>query len=450
MGLAMEAAYSISRGEDKSYQQLMADFMLRPTPESQAHGSVANFENTRFATDIKEGDNVVKAKYVEQNQAGQAVAVDANNFNGAGAAGSMFSSANDSVRQYFKGFLGTPEHGQEGVNPFFSKATIDEMQQEWQRHAPANQGDIDTAIAEQKPVPNRRFQGPGFTVDLDAQNKPIAYVKTGGVYGYDSKMTFEPESGDVNISMTHKNNLELLKHKTADDLSVAKPAAAQVASEPKPLGKFTEQHPKKQPEQSFASAIAEKPRKPLIIYIAETNHGDLSYSSFLKQIIEDCAKKGLKVKVFSEFGNKDLKSQDERFLTRPASELSNIPDDPEIHAATTAILNERSIPMGNLFERFNKLIPDVLQGLPQDITPSGFLEQIRQFIDNRETLRLLDAEIAIRKENQSKGIGGDGSGNSAGKDGADFKSFWGNGNAFVQRTVHQTMAQDVISNIKWR
>lgn len=51
-------------------------------------------------------------------------------------------------------------------------------------------------------------------------------------------------------------------------------------------------------------------KKPLIIYIAETDHGDMSYSYLLRGIIEECDAKKLNLKVLSEFGNKNIKSQD--------------------------------------------------------------------------------------------------------------------------------------------
>ena len=35
-----------------------------------------------------------------------------------------------------------------------------------------------------------------------------------------------------------------------------------------------------------------KANNPLIIIIAEKDHGDMSYSSLLRQVIEDCGSKG--------------------------------------------------------------------------------------------------------------------------------------------------------------
>lgn len=38
--------------------------------------------------------------------------------------------------------------------------------------------------------------------------------------------------------------------------------------------------------------------RPLAIYIAESNHSDMSYSSLLKQLIEECDLRHLDVRVF--------------------------------------------------------------------------------------------------------------------------------------------------------
>jgi hypothetical protein len=188
---------------------------------------------------------------------------------------------------------------------------------------------------------------------------------------------------------------------------------------------------------------ASKAKSPLTMYIAETDHGDMSYSSLLKQVIEDCDSKGLNVKVFSEFGNKnkDIKSQDEKLMTQ-ANNLSNVPD-PKLHEATTKFLNERSIPMGNLFERFTKLIPAALAGLPENLTPEEIFERRKPFIDNPETIKLLEAEIAIREKNEAEGLGEVSDRNSA-ESGNDFRRYE---NAFVQKPAHQAMAQDVINGV---
>lgn len=176
------------------------------------------------------------------------------------------------------------------------------------------------------------------------------------------------------------------------------------------------------------------PKKPLVIYIAETDHGDTSYSSVAEKIIRECDSKGLRTSIFSEFGNKEkgLGSEDEKSLVGyfPKEQVNNF-------------VNERCVPIGNVFNRFTKLIPEAEASFPEDVTPSQIFDQRKSYVDNPETLRLLEAEIAVRQQNQKEGIGEVGNQDSAGKDGADSKKFWGNANAFVQTTAHQEMAQDV-------
>lgn len=177
-----------------------------------------------------------------------------------------------------------------------------------------------------------------------------------------------------------------------------------------------------------------KAKSPLIIYIAETDHRDTSYSSVTEKIIKDCDAKGLRTSVFSEFGNKEksLGSEDEKSLVGyfPKEQVNKF-------------VNERCIPMGNVFNRFTKLIPEAEAKFSEDITPTQIFDQRKSYVDNPETLKLLEAEIAVRQQNQKEGIGEVGNQDSVGKDGADSKKFWGNANAFVQTTAHQEMAQDV-------
>ena len=177
-----------------------------------------------------------------------------------------------------------------------------------------------------------------------------------------------------------------------------------------------------------------KANSPLIIYIAETDHRDTSYSSVAEKIIKYCDAKGLKISIFSEFGNKEKGwgSEDEKFL---AGYLSK--------EQVNEFVNERCVPMGNVYNRFTKLIPEAEAKFSENITPSQIFDQRKSYIDNPETLRFLEAEIAVRQQNQKKGIG------AVGDQDLDGKSFWdkGNKNAFVQTTAHQEMAQDVIKMI---
>ncbi len=177
----------------------------------------------------------------------------------------------------------------------------------------------------------------------------------------------------------------------------------------------------------------------IIIYVAEGDHGDLRFSSLVKQIAETCIKKDLKFMILSEF-----KNQNEKLETQA---LKNIPDE-KTHQETTKFLNENLTPMGNLENRFVVILPSVSKGLPDDITPSMVYEQLKDGVDNPETQKLQALEIKIRKENQLNRCGKEGEGDSPGKSGDDVRSFLGNCNAFVQKIVHQEMAQDVVKTLK--
>lgn len=166
-------------------------------------------------------------------------------------------------------------------------------------------------------------------------------------------------------------------------------------------------------------------KKPLIIFIAEDNHADTSYPKIAEKIINRCDDLGLEIKVFSEFGNKEqgLGSEDEK------SKVGYFTKD-----GINQTVNQRAIPIGSVFDRFTKLIPQAQAQFRDDITPSEIYKLRNEFIDNPETIELLEQEIALRKQ-----IGHD----------VDGMDFWkkGNSNAFVQKTTHEIMAQDAITKL---
>ena len=144
---------------------------------------------------------------------------------------------------------------------------------------------------------------------------------------------------------------------------------------------------------SEIGVVGEKEQNPTVIFVVEGNHGDMIYSSLVKQIAERCISRDLKFLILSEF-----KDQDEKLATQ---ELSNIPD-PETHKETTEFLNEYLIPMGNLLKRFTETIRDALKALPDDVTPSMLFMKLIKNVDNPETVTLLNREIEIRKDNEEK------------------------------------------------
>ena len=144
---------------------------------------------------------------------------------------------------------------------------------------------------------------------------------------------------------------------------------------------------------SEIGVVGEKEQNPTVIFVVEGNHGDMIYSSLVKQIAEQCNSRDLKFLILSEF-----KDQDEKLATQ---ELSNIPDS-KTHAETTKFLNENLIPMGNLRRRFTETIRDALKALPDDVTPSMLFMKLIKNVDNPETVTLLNREIEIRKDNEEK------------------------------------------------
>ena len=69
----------------------------------------------------------------------------------------------------------------------------------------------------------------------------------------------------------------------------------------------------------------------------------------------------------------EFKNQNEKLETQA---LKNIPDE-KTHQETTQFLNQHLTPMGDLRKRFVVILPIVLGGLPDDITPSIVYEKLK-------------------------------------------------------------------------
>ena len=146
----------------------------------------------------------------------------------------MFASGGDSTKffsEFFKGFPGTEDYGVKDVNPFFTKETIEKMEDETKKHKSyANQPSIDAAknalenwhahslSGKDKPkIPNPEYQFPGIGITTkDKEGKEIGfYSKNGGTSGYISRLVFNPKTG-VDISMISQENVTLVREKLAD------------------------------------------------------------------------------------------------------------------------------------------------------------------------------------------------------------------------------------------
>jgi hypothetical protein len=195
-----------------------------------------------------------------------------------------------------------------------------------------------------------------------------------------------------------------------------------------------------------------KAKSPLIILIVETDHGDMSYSSLLKQVIEDCVSKGLSIKVFSEFESQTYKvngmansSRDDAIDGVPVdidtqlAVLRNAPSK-ETHIQTTEFLDRHFIPMGGVRKRWRELVPQNWEALPEEIkrgTPENLLRHFeeRGAIDNPAILQMMKDDVTEGKLPREDGI------NDAATNAESYYRYWRG--CLNYKFVHEGMAQDV-------
>ncbi len=202
-----------------------------------------------------------------------------------------------------------------------------------------------------------------------------------------------------------------------------------------------------------------KEKDPLIIYIAETDHGDMSYSSLLRKVIEDCASKGLSTKVFSEFESQTYKvngmtnasngDKDGAIdgvpvdIDRQLAVLRNIPSK-ETHIQTTEFLDRHFIAMGGVKKRWREIVPQNWEKLPEGIktgTPENLLRHFeeQEAIDDPAILQMMKDDVAKGEIPKGEGI------DSAAHDAKAYYDYWGG--CLNYRFVHEDMAKDVRNNL---
>ena len=188
---------------------------------------------------------------------------------------------------------------------------------------------------------------------------------------------------------------------------------------------------------------------PLAIYIAESNHSDMSYSSLLKQLIEECDLRHLDVRVFSEYesqtckvngmthmANGNIEAALDGVPTDPSEQLEKLENAPskEVHIATTEFLDGRLIPMGGVKKRWRELVPQTWEELSPAIqagTPAELLGHFkeREAIDDSAILQKMEESVAKGEYADAK----------------TYYDYWG---ACLNYTlIHQGMAQDVRNNL---
>ena len=195
-----------------------------------------------------------------------------------------------------------------------------------------------------------------------------------------------------------------------------------------------------------------KANSPLIIYIAETDHGDMSYSSLLRQVIEDCGSKGLSIKVFSEYESQTYKVngmanniRDDAIdgapvdIERQLAVLRNVPSK-ETHIETTEFLDRHFIAMGGVKKRWRELVPQTWEKLPEEIktgTPENLLHHFIKLeaIDNPAILQRMKNDVTKGELPREDGVM-DASTNSE-----SYYRYWGG--CLNYKFIHEGMAQDV-------
>jgi len=181
------------------------------------------------------------------------------------------------------------------------------------------------------------------------------------------------------------------------------------------------------PSSQSLNNVLSKDGKPLIIFVAESDHADPSYPQIAEGIVIIGESQGLKTILLTEFGNKErnIGSEQDKIEAGYFSE-----------SQINKFIDERSDPIGNVFDRFDKLIPNFLKTVANEKsqkTPLEIFEKYENRIDNPETKKILEEEAKLLLEN---GI----------MSGIEFARK--NANAFVQKETHESMASDAVNKIR--
>jgi len=211
-------------------------------------------------------------------------------------------------------------------------------------------------------------------------------------------------------------------------------------------------------------SVTEDNNSPLVIYISESdNHRDMSQSSLAKQLIEQCEKRNLSVKVFSEFKSQTCKvsaascsTYDEwkgaiegNFTVGVPTQLEkliNVPSE-KVHIETTIFLDSRFIPMDDLAYRNFERNQETWSELPQvvkDGSPKNLLAYFEELgaIDHPSTLQDMKDDVEKGKI-PSDWVNGEGK--KPVDDTKAYYDFWAN--CLNYKSTHEKMAQDVRTNL---
>lgn len=178
--------------------------------------------------------------------------------------------------------------------------------------------------------------------------------------------------------------------------------------------------------------------QPLVIFVGESDHGDMSYGSLVEKILIDAEVKGLSTKVFSEFPTQSNKAQEQG--GEKEEKLINIPENFEDNKR---LLDKKFSKMGDLAGRM-ALYEQTMED-NGDLTQEQFREKFVDKIDFLEARELFDKQARERDPQQILGVRDDESGF---KNGATWGNFYWFGPAvFHSEKIHGDMAQDVRSGL---
>ncbi len=183
--------------------------------------------------------------------------------------------------------------------------------------------------------------------------------------------------------------------------------------------------------------------KPLVIYIAEDDHGDMSYGSLTEKIIKDCHAKGLSTKTFSEFPSQTTKSQkqkprnglEEITTYKVTEDVMTLDKDRESVEANAEFLDKEFIQMGLMGERYERY-KATFESLEPGTNIEKLIDQRRGFIDNPELLEMMELDAKTGEISGADKIG----------DLENFYAFWRSPMHYT--LTHERMVEPVRDGLK--
>jgi CubicO group peptidase (beta-lactamase class C family) len=183
--------------------------------------------------------------------------------------------------------------------------------------------------------------------------------------------------------------------------------------------------------------------KPLIIYIAEDDHGDMSYGSLTEKIIKDCHAKGLSTKTFSEFPSQTAKSQKQKVRNgleeittyQVTDDVMTLERDRVSVEQTSEFLDQQFIEMGLMEERYERY-KATFESLEPNTTTKELIDQRRGFVDNPELLEMMELDAKTGEISGADKIG----------DLENFYAYWRSPMHYT--LTHERMVEHVSDGLK--